>query len=99
SSNHDGDHHLYVPIVGPWLDIANRGNCPVNNTACDNETTNKVLLGIDGVIQGASAVAVVYGLLSPPTARHTTTVAQKGVHFTPVSYGAGSPGLAAFGSF
>jgi len=98
TSNHDGDHHLYVPIVGPWLDIANRGNCPASSTACDSETTNKVLLGIDGVIQGASAIAVVYGLLTPPS-RAETRVSQKGVHFAPVSYGSGSPGVAAFGAF
>jgi hypothetical protein len=100
TSDHPGDHHLYVPVIGPWLDLANRGSCPVEKTSCDSETTNKVFLVIDGVIQGGSAISVVAGLLSPAETRtKTTTVARKGIHLTPVSYGRGSPGLAAFGSF
>lgn len=101
SSDHQGDNRLYVPVVGPWLDIADRGSCPVKNSACDNETTNKVLLVADGVIQGASALAIVGGILSVGSEHHsrTTTVSQTGVHFTPVSYGPASPGLAAFGSW
>jgi hypothetical protein len=99
SSDHQGDNRLYVPVLGPWLDIGDRGSCPVSNSKCDNETTNKVLLVADGVIQGASALAIVGGILSPGTTATQTTVSQAGVHFTPVSYGPASPGLAAFGSF
>src|SRR5262249_60754595 len=69
SSDHQGDNRLYVPILGPWLDIADRGDCPVRSSKCDNETTNKVLLAADGVIQGASALAIVGGILQagPPS--------------------------------
>jgi len=98
-SEHPGDKHLFVPIAGPWIDLANRGRCNVNNTSCDGETTNKVLLVIDGVVQGAGALAVIGGLLSTGGSSHATTVSQTGVHFTPVSYGSGSPGIAAFGNF
>jgi len=100
SSNHQGDNRLYVPILGPWLDIGDRGDCPVKSSACDNETTNKVLLVADGVIQGASALAIVGGILSVGSPTTTqTTVSQRGVHFAPVSYGSASPGVAAFGSW
>jgi hypothetical protein len=101
SSDHQGDNRLYVPILGPWLDIADRGDCPVKNSACDNETTNKVLLVADGVIQGVSALAIVGGIVSAGSdhTTRTTTVSQRGVHFAPVSYGPASPGVAAFGSF
>ncbi len=99
-SNHQGDNRLYVPILGPWLDLADRGGCNnLNNSACDGETTNKVLLVIDGVVQGAGAIAVVGGILTAGSSGHTTTVADTKVHFAPVSYGAGSPGLAAFGNW
>jgi hypothetical protein len=64
SSGHDGDHHLYVPLAGPWLDIANRGSCPAGSAACDGETTNKILLGVDGVIQAVGALQILAGLLS-----------------------------------
>ncbi len=100
-SDHQGDNRLYVPIVGPWLDIADRGDCPIRSSACDNETTNKVLLVADGVIQGASALAIVGGILSAGSSGSTrsTTVSQAGVHFAPVSYGPATPGVAAFGSW
>jgi hypothetical protein len=99
TSNHEGDHHLYVPVIGPWLDLANRPGCDVNRTACDNETTNKVLLVVDGIFQGAGAVSLVAGLLTPPAEHNVTVVSDTKVHVVPVSFGAGSPGLAAFGRF
>jgi hypothetical protein len=100
-SSQSADHHLYVPVVGPWLDLGNRPDCGVANTACDNETSNKVLLAVDGVFQGVGVVAIVAGLLTP---EHETIVraAQKekpGVRLTPARLGSGGYGLAAVGKF
>lgn len=102
TSERDADKRLYIPILGPWLDLGDRGSCDVNESACDGETTNKVLLVVDGVFQGVGLLSVVGGILSPSgnhSSRSTTSVTSTGVHLMPVSYGRGTPGLVAFGSF
>jgi hypothetical protein len=98
TSNHPGDNRLYVPVLGPWLDIGDRGSCPIGSNACDHETTNKILLIGDGIVQAAGAATILAGILTPGR----TTVATK--HFSiaqivPVTFGQGRPGLAAYGWF
>src|SRR5262249_22896824 len=93
TSDHKGDDPLYVPIAGPWLDLGNRGACERN---CDGETTNKVLLVVDGVFQGAGAISVIGGILAP---RPRTYVSDTSVHVVPVSLGHAAPGLTAYGQF
>jgi hypothetical protein len=97
TSSHAGDKALYVPIVGPWLDIANR--CP---GACNGDVGDKVLLGFDGVFQAIGALSVVSGFLMPR--RHVHNVMAGGasdlsLHVVPASYGRGTPGLAMVGTF
>jgi hypothetical protein len=98
TSTHQGDNRLYVPVLGPWLDLADRGSCPVESSSCDHETTNKILLVSDGVIQAVGALTILSGLMSP-----SRPLAQVGglkiATVAPVSYGAGRPGLAAVGTF
>ena len=97
-SSHAGDNRLYVPVLGPWLDLGSRGTCPVEKQSCDSETTNKVLLVGDGIIQAAGAITMFSGLLLPDhhvVATKNFTVAQ----IVPVTFGSGNPGLAAYGSF
>ena len=101
-SNQDVDHHLYIPVAGPWINLANRPDCNVARIGCDTENTNKVLLVVDGVFQGVGALTTVIGLLSTEreTAPVTRTASDKpSIHFTPASMGAGGVGAAAFGSF
>lgn len=96
------DHHLYIPIVGPWIDMGTRPPCGVNNVTCDNETTNKVLLGIDGVFQGLGALTTVFGFLMPEHNHVITTTAaadEPTIHFTPAQVGPSGYGAAAFGTF
>jgi hypothetical protein len=97
TSNHPGDNRLYVPLLGPWLDLGDRGSCSVAASSCDHETTNKVLLVGDGVIQAVGALTVLSGLMAPsrPVASKGLSIAQ----IVPVSFGAGKPGLAAYGRF
>jgi hypothetical protein len=45
-----GNSRLYVPVVGPWLALNDRPDCPVEMNTCDMETTKKVLLVADGVV-------------------------------------------------
>ena len=60
-----GNDRLYVPVVGPWLALNDRPDCPVEQESCDMETTKKVLLVADGVLQAGGVVTMIAGLLSP----------------------------------
>jgi hypothetical protein len=94
------DHHLYVPVVGPWLNLANRPACGPESIDCDTETTNKVLLGVDGVFQGIGAITTLAGFLTPEPARAVVTAkAKPSLHVTPAKVGRSGYGLAAFGEF
>jgi hypothetical protein len=71
---------LWVPVVGPFADLATRGGCTPSPTPPDgggggggrcsieNSTAHAlgtVFLGIDGALQVAGAVMIVYGLAAP----------------------------------
>jgi len=102
ASNDDGrgNNRLYVPVVGPWLALNDRGSCDVTKSSCDHETTAKVLLVADGIFQAAGVIGMIDGLLQPSTHRVITRTAKREpkVHVTP-TFANGSPGLAALGSF
>jgi hypothetical protein len=95
------DRALFVPLAGPWVDLAQRPNCP--SAGCSNrEITDKVLLVTDGVFQAIGALTIVGGLLT--TAHETRTVQRAAshgptFHLTPASMGAGGYGMAALGTF
>lgn len=105
TSDHPGDNHLYVPVVGPWLDLADRGDCGASlSRSCDNETTNKVLLVADGIFQGIGALSIIGGFLSPETREVAVTTAKKEppkptLHVSPARLGYQGYGLAAVGTF
>ena len=65
TSDHPGADRLYVPVVGPWLALNDWGDCPITDSRCDDNTTDKVLLVADGVFQAAGLVTMVTGVLSP----------------------------------
>jgi hypothetical protein len=104
-SERHGDKNLYLPVAGPWMDLASRGACPPN-TRCTNETTNKALLVIDGIFQGVGALDIVGSFLLPETRTVTTRASKKGemhvgalsFRLTPVRMNSGY-GLSAIGSF
>ncbi len=98
TSKHQGDDRLYVPLLGPWLDLGDRGSCSVEMRSCDHETTNKVLLVGDGLVQGAGALTLLVGLLTPPHPAYASKDSPK-YQIAPVSLGRGKPGLMAFGTF
>lgn len=94
SSSRAGDNTLYVPVAGPWMNLAQRDNaCP--NGRCPGDTPNKVLLAFDGVFQGLGALQVLGGFLFPTTRTVTQTA---GVHVLP-SVSAHQVGLTAVGAF
>lgn len=110
-SDHPGDNNLYIPVAGPWIDLANRGDCGnPGQSSCDNETTYKVLLVADGVLQGIGALEILGGLLVPEhravagsehprTQTASAKVFDPHVRVAPSAVGRGGYGLAAVGTF
>ena len=87
-SDNEAFDRLYVPIAGPWLAMSEYGDCNIENEACDDETTTKVLLAADGVFQAAGAAMMVGSVLFPKTVtRSAPAVAMK--HVQPVKVGSG----------
>lgn len=95
-----GNHRLYVPVVGPWLALSDRGSCDISKSSCDHETTAKVLLVADGVFQAAGVIGMLDGLFQPSTHRvitHTAKLDTK-IHLQPTMV-QGDPGVSVFGHF
>ena len=108
SSTVGADQHLYAPLAGPWLDLAQRPVCspPMN---CEAEQTNRALLETSGILQGVGAFLTLVGLLtsddeddsSRPPPKHVMNDAKASnpVHVTPAQFGSAGYGIAAFGKF
>jgi hypothetical protein len=94
-----GNDRLYVPVVGPWLALNDRPDCPIEQESCDMETTKKVLLVLDGVLQAGGVVTMVAGLLSPTEYRvvKRPAVVSGKVHVSPTA--GANPGISLFGHF
>jgi hypothetical protein len=98
-SDQSTDHHLYVPVVGPWLDLGDRPGCGPTHIGCDTETTYKVLLVLDGIFQDLGVLTAVSGFLMPERHEVVQTADDKlHVLVAPSSVGTGY-GMAAVGSF
>src|SRR4051812_43622053 len=100
ASNDDdsnGLHHLYVPVVGPWLALNDRPDCDAVLSRCDNETSKKVLLVADGIFQAAGIITMLDGLIVPSHHRVIATTAKidaKLHHPRPIALGPdAAPGL------
>lgn len=96
------DHNLYIPLVGPWINLGNRPACGAAWISCDRETVNKALLVGDGILQGIGAITTVVGFLVPERMVVVGTTAQAdkpSLHVTPVHFNNGAYGMAAFGNF
>jgi hypothetical protein len=98
-SDESSDKRLYIPVAGPWLDLAER-DCP----DCRHETANKALLVVDGIFQGLGALDIVGSFFvvedrvtvarkAPPS----PTVASVRLAVTPVR--GGGYGMVALGQF
>jgi hypothetical protein len=97
TSDRTEDQALFVPLAGPWIDLANRGDCAGPCGA--DETVNRVLLVSSGLFQAAGALQILGGFLFPETRTVTRTAeVPAGVHFAP-KVGKGMLGISAYGSF
>ena len=98
SIRHD-DQKLYYPLVGPWMDLANR-DCGPN--PCSDEGLNKTLLIADGVAQGVGALLMVTSLFVPNGKRFLMFSAKNETTqftVTPSRLASGGYGMAAVGTF
>lgn len=105
TSKNPADQHLYVPVAGPWMDLAQRPSC--EGRACGNEGTYKALLVADGIFQGLGALEILGGLLTSET-RTVSTARDKApatavlpptLRVTPARLGQGAYGVSAYGTF
>ena len=67
ASSREADDKLFLPVVGPWLDLKKR-NCPVD-ASCSNDTLNEALLIGDGALQGLGALSMVLSLVIPESTK------------------------------
>lgn len=96
TSEREADDKLFYPVVGPWMDLADRG-CDAN--PCENETLNKVLLIGDGVLQGLGALSIVLSVMIPESkTRSWYLIGDSDVVIAP-QLGSRMTGLAAAGRF
>lgn len=100
TSAHAGDSNLWIPAVGPWLDVGSRGGCPADG-GCGAETGAKALLVVDGLLQTMGLIQVVGAFVFPETYISTVAVRSESpaVRFAPTQIGRGGYGFSAFGHF
>jgi hypothetical protein len=101
ASDHNGDNHLYIPVVGPWLDLGNRGCEPLQFNNCGTSTWAGIALVTDGIVQGFGAVNMIASFFIPE--RTYVAEAPKPQHahvaFAPTSFGGRGYGAVASGQF
>jgi hypothetical protein len=96
-SDRTSDQFLFVPLVGPWMDLATRESC--YGLCSPGEAANRVLLVTSGLLQGAGVLQILGGFLFPEERTVTRIVgAERGVHVAP-SVGPRMVGLTAYGAF
>jgi hypothetical protein len=98
-SGRDADrHNLFYPVVGPWMDLANRG-CGEPGHCNANETGYKALLVLGGIGQGLGALGVVTSFFLPEkVTRNWYLIGSDTFHAAPSPVGSGY-GVGAAGVF
>lgn len=90
ASSNTADRWLLAPVIGPWVDLGERG-CAGND--CTGDVGNKLLLIGDGILQAVGAGAFVASFFVPQ-ARVSATAKRREpekarIRFTPMSLGHG----------
>lgn len=100
TSTTPADANLWIPLLGPWLDLGARPGCP-SATACGTQNGYKVLLAADGILQSFGAFELVGAFLWPEVVgvARVTTASGASVSLTPSRVGSDGYGLAAAGHF
>lgn len=93
------DERLWIPVAGPWMDLAERPGCGARARApsCDNEPVNRALLVTSGIVQGVGVLQMLGGFMFPKT-EVVMLEGRRGVHVVPTAAGS-AVGLTAVGAF
>jgi len=91
-----GMSKLAIPLAGPWLALGDRPGCPagsdVSDRACSHQTTTKILLITDGILQATGMVGMIDGILEPSSHRVRHALAQDtSLHVRPTVVSAEAP--------
>ncbi len=99
-SDREADKKLFIPVAGPWMDLAHRG-CSAEHPCGAGEDVATAMLITSGVVQGAGILMGLGSLVIP----ESTTIKQKSAEATkpevrvaPISFRAGA-GIGVFGRF
>jgi hypothetical protein len=101
-SDRDADKNLFIPVVGPWMNLGDRG-CTAAEPCGSNEDVAKAMIITSGVVQGAGILMALGSLIIPESTTveertRSAKLAEKKVHVLPISMGAGA-GVGAVGRF
>jgi hypothetical protein len=101
TSRHLRDSTLWIPILGPWLDLGARPGCSTGGAGCGVETGIKVLLAADGILQTFGALEILGAFLWPETVGLPTVGTASGATFSlrPSAVGRDGYGLSGAGHF
>jgi hypothetical protein len=93
------DKNLFVPLVGPWLDLGQR-DCDFRPCDPGQETLFESLIIASGVLQGGAALLTVSSFFVPEKSATRTSAAatESDVRVVPISY-AGGGGVGVVGLF
>jgi hypothetical protein len=111
-SDHKGDDQLFIPVVGPWLDIGKRGCSGVtvptgdgpfevaSGQNCGSSDIETAALIADGTIQGLGILQVVASLFVPEKRVTVVGSSQKpSFAVAPTSFAGRGAGAVAAGRF
>jgi hypothetical protein len=88
------DRNLYLPVIGPWLHLADDGKTAGNSTA------DTLLVAGSGILQGAGVAMIIASFFIPEKVPAATIQAGNvKLHVTPMSMGRAGSGLGAVGTF
>lgn len=99
TSKHEGDNNLFVPVVGPWLDLAQRDCQGVQTSRCGTTPLEGFGLVADGIIQGVGAFGIIASFFVPD---HTMTIRRPspaGISVVPTTFRGTGGGVFATGTF
>jgi len=92
TSPRDADKRMVVPIFGPWLSLADPGECGAAvGRPCTREGAYRVLIVADGLLQAGGAFAFAAAFLYPDTVTVTRPLfaSTTRMHVTPAMVGTG----------
>jgi hypothetical protein len=102
SSDHDDDEWLYVPLAGPWIDLASRGcgDGPQTPTCGTNGFERAALIG-SGVVQALGVIGIVASFAMPQKrmVTHATTLNFAPTTIAGTTPGSRAQGIMAYGTF